>query len=98
MGLDPRVAGCIDIDLGLALRRLLPIRRLALKKVKVGRVTWLTFPEMTLALLPQSYAKKSEGEYLYESRGGAFSANLLVNKAGFVTHYPDLWEAEIEHD
>ncbi|MEM9778084.1 MAG: putative glycolipid-binding domain-containing protein [Chloroflexota bacterium] len=91
----PEVAGCVDIDLGFSpSTNLLPIRRLA---IDVGqresvKAAWLKFPDMTLTLLEQSYARKSETHYVYESRGGAFTADLEVNHDGFVTLYPNLWE------
>jgi hypothetical protein len=30
----------------------------------------------------------------YESAGGKFIAELQVNETGFVTRYPDFWQAE----
>jgi hypothetical protein len=33
-------------------------------------------------------------EALHESAGGRFARDLLVNEAGFVIRYPDLWEME----
>ena len=90
----PEIEGCIDIDLGFSpSTNLLPIQRLALQNGQKEEVNaaWLRFPEMTLERLKQSYKKETENRYLYESRGGAFKANLEVNSIGFVTHYPDLW-------
>ena len=91
----PEVEGCVDVDLGFSpSTNLLPIRRLDIKvgQKEMVKAAWLKFPEMTLTLLEQSYARKSETHYVYESRGGAFTADLEVNHDGFVTLYPELWE------
>ncbi|MEM8860251.1 MAG: putative glycolipid-binding domain-containing protein, partial [Chloroflexota bacterium] len=91
----PDVTGCVDIDLGFSpSTNLLPIRRLDLQTGQKEQVkaAWLKFPEMILVPLEQSYTKQSESAYLYESRGGVFTADLEVNRDGFVTVYPDLWE------
>jgi hypothetical protein len=94
---QPQVEGCIDVDLGftpatnlLALRRLdLPVGAAA-----EARSAWLDFPGFTMEPLPQTYRRTSGTTYAYESDGGAFSAELRVNEAGFVVHYPGLWEEE----
>ena len=93
----PEVAGCLDIDLAFTpATNLLPIRRLALA---VGaqadvRAAWLTFPALSFEPLPQVYRRQDAGTYAYESGGGSFRTTLAVNTPGFVTRYPDLWEAE----
>jgi uncharacterized protein len=97
-GVDsPAVTGCIDLDLNFsASTNLLPIRRLDLKigedaKVKVA---WLRFPSFTLEPLEQLYRRLDAATYRYESAGGSFFAELEVNAAGLVTHYPSFWQAE----
>ena len=42
----------------------------------------------------RQYTRLDENSYRYESRGGEYAADLQVNPAGFVTYYPDLWQAE----
>lgn len=92
----PALHGCIDIDLGFSpSTNLLPIRRLNLR---VGdraavRAAWVRFPELTVEVLEQEYARASEETYVYESAGGTFRRELTVNAAGFVTEYPGLWRA-----
>ncbi|MGH9766396.1 MAG: putative glycolipid-binding domain-containing protein [Blastocatellia bacterium] len=44
--------------------------------------------------MDQSYRRIADNVYRYESSGGKFVTELSVNKAGFVTSYPDLWEVE----
>lgn len=91
------VAGSIDIDLNFSpSTNLLPIRRLNLQKGESAavRAAWLRFPSLKLEPLEQTYTRTSEDRYLYVSRGGAFTAELTVDAAGFVTHYPGGWETE----
>jgi hypothetical protein len=91
------LAGCVDIDLGFSpATNLLPIRRLVLA---VGasapvRAAWVRFPELTTEVLEQTYTRLGPDRYLYESAGGAFRRELVVDARGFVLDYPDLWRAE----
>jgi hypothetical protein len=91
-GLD----GCDDIDLGFTpATNLLPIRRLRLAvgaKATV-RAAWIRFPELTVEVLDQVYTRFAEDRYLYESGGGAFRRELIVDDIGFVVDYPGVWTA-----
>ena len=93
----PDVAGCVDFDLNFSpSTNLLPIRRLNLavgQEIEV-RAAWLRFPSFKLEPLPQLYRRIDETTYRYESSGGSFVTDLIVNKAGFVIKYPNLWEVE----
>ncbi len=96
---QPQVEGCIDVDLGFTpATNLLALRRLDLPVGAAAEVrsAWLDFPGLTMEPLPQTYRRTSETTYAYESNGGAFTAELRVNEAGFVTHYPGLWHEERE--
>jgi len=94
---QPALQGCIDVDLGFSpSTNLLPIRRL---KLAIGaradvRATWVRFPELTLEVLEQSYTRVAERTYRYESAGGEFTRELVVNDDGFVVDYPGLWRDE----
>ncbi|HJR62450.1 MAG TPA: putative glycolipid-binding domain-containing protein [Gemmatimonadaceae bacterium] len=95
---QPHVAGCTDIDLNFSpSTNLLPIRRLelAVGQHAAVRAAWLRFPGFTLEPLEQIYRRDAELTYRYESGGGEFVRDLDVNDAGFVTHYPDFWKAEL---
>lgn len=89
--------GCDDIDFGFTpATNLLPIRRLELSvgaKAAV-RAAWVRFPELTLEVLDQVYARLADDRYLYESAGGSFRRELRVDDVGFVLDYPDFWRAE----
>lgn len=94
---QPSVQGCIDVDLGFSpSTNLLPIRRL---KLAIGaradvRAAWVRFPELALEVLEQSYTRLTELTYRYESAGGEFVRELVVNADGFVVDYPGLWRDE----
>lgn len=96
---SPQVEGCIDVDLNFSpSTNLLPIRRLGLS---VGaeqevRAAWLRFPGFELEPLTQLYRRTDQNIYRYESSGGEFVRELTVNEEGFVTSYPDFWEAEVD--
>jgi uncharacterized protein len=94
---QPIVAGCLDVDLSFTpATNFLAIRRLGLAIGQAADVTaaWLRFPELTLEPLAQRYARQGERHYRYESDGGNFVADLAVDEMGFVTQYPQLWQAE----
>lgn len=93
----PEVTDCTDLDLNFSpCTNLLPIRRLGLAVGGEAEVNaaWLRFPSFELEPLPQVYRRLGESVYRYESAGGKFVADLEVNQAGFVTNYPDIWQAE----
>jgi len=93
----PLVAGCIDLDLNFSpSTNLLPIRRLNLEigQEAAVRAAWLRFPSFQLEPLEQTYRRISANTYRYESAGGRFIRDLEVDEAGFVTLYPDFWQAE----
>ena len=90
----PSVLGCDDVDLSFTpATNLLPIRRLDLAAGAAAtvRAAWLRIPEVALEPLEQSYRRIADSRYAYESDGGAFSAWLDTDDAGFIVHYPDLW-------
>jgi hypothetical protein len=93
----PAVTDCVDLDLAFTpATNMLPIRRLKLPigQAATVRAAWLSFPDLVLKPLDQVYRRKDVAIYAYESDGGRFSTELQVNAAGFVTLYPDLWQAE----
>jgi hypothetical protein len=93
----PAVAGCVDLDLSFsAATNLFPLRRLELAVGQIAGVTsaWLTFPQLRLEPLPQTYRRTGEHTYAYDSPTLDFSTELVVDDAGFVIKYPPLWVAE----
>jgi hypothetical protein len=96
-GLRPELADCLDVDLAFTpATNLLPIRRLTLRTGQKAavRAAWLTFPELALQSLDQTYHRTGDMTYHYESGGGAFATDLEVSAAGFVIRYPGQWEQE----
>jgi len=49
---------------------------------------------MRVKPLTQVYLRSKANVYHYESAGGKFQRELIVNENGFVTSYPGLWELE----
>jgi hypothetical protein len=89
--------GCDDIDLGFSpVTNLLPIRRLALPvgESAIVKAAWVRFPQLTLEVLEQSYARTARDRYEYTSAGGAFRRELTVDAFGCVLEYPGIWRAE----
>jgi hypothetical protein len=89
------VRGCVDIDLGFTpSTNLIVLRRLSLK---VGQraeapAAYLQFPEMGLALLPQTYRRIGRSEYEYEAPTVGYSGTIKVSSSGAVIRYPGLFE------
>jgi hypothetical protein len=93
----PTVAGCLDLDLGFSpSTNLLPIRRLglAIGQEAAVQAAWLGFPSFALEPLDQLYRRIDVATYRHESAGGKFITELQMNSAGFVTLYPNFWQAE----
>lgn len=91
----PEVAGCLDLDLAFTpATNILPLRRLGLAIGESCNLTaaWLRFPGLSVQPLPQRYTRLGDGLVRYESRGGAFTADLEVDDLGLVVRYPTLWE------
>ncbi|HEV3077650.1 MAG TPA: putative glycolipid-binding domain-containing protein [Thermoanaerobaculia bacterium] len=91
----PAVAGCLDVDLAFTpATNILPLRRLRLAVGESREMTaaWVRFPELSVEPLAQRYTRLDERRVRYESRGGAFTAELEVDELGLVVSYPPLWE------
>jgi hypothetical protein len=71
----------------------LPIRRLGLAVGDSRDVTaaWVRYPELDLVPLPQSYTRLAATGYRYQSRDGAFTAELETDELGLVVRYPPGW-------
>lgn len=95
-GLHAELADCLDLDLAFTpATNMLPIRRLTLRpgQASAVRAAWLTFPNLALESLNQTYRRTGETTYHYESDG--FATDLEVNESGFVIRYPGQWEQEL---
>jgi uncharacterized protein len=90
--------GCADVDLGFSpSTNLLPIRRLGLAvgSSAIVRAAWIKFPQITAEVLEQVYTRLSADRYMYESAGGTFRRELVVDERGFIMDYPGFWRAEL---
>ncbi|MER9616993.1 putative glycolipid-binding domain-containing protein [Mesorhizobium sp. M0207] len=90
------VDGLIDVDLGFTpATNLLALRRFALD---VGMATpapaaYLTFPELRLVRLEQTYQRVDAAHYAYAAPMFGYHETLEVSPLGFVLDYPRLWQA-----
>ena len=90
---------CEDVDLGFTpATNLLPVRRLqlAIGETAHVRAAWVQFPPLRVEVLEQDYTRLDANTYLYESAGGTFRRELIVNEHGLVVDYPGLWIADQE--
>jgi hypothetical protein len=89
--------GCLDVDLGFTpATNLLQLRRIGLKigeKAEVP-VAWWDLDSRELSLVQQSYERRAEQAYWYESPRFGYAAMLEVAPSGFVLEYPGLWTVE----
>lgn len=94
-GLIRETRGCSDLDLSFTpATNLIPIRRLGLPVSGTGPsiAAWLSFPELVLGRLEQTYGHTDELSYKYGTADG-YENELGVNRTGFVTHYRGRWKA-----
>jgi hypothetical protein len=92
---QPRVRGCIDVDLGFTpATNLLAVRRLALRvgEAADAPAAYLAFPEMDLRVLPQHYRRVSRAEYDYRAPTFGYRGTLRISRIGAVVDYPGLFE------
>ena len=71
----------------------LPIRRLDPKmgETRDIRVAWVRFPELRVEPTRQRYTRVAERRYRFENLDSGYSVEILVDDAGLVLEYPDLW-------
>ncbi|MBM6596569.1 putative glycolipid-binding domain-containing protein [Microvirga pudoricolor] len=92
---EPGLQGCIDIDIqATPLTNTLPIRRLDMKPgdaVEV-RLCYVGVPNLTVSPRSQRYTALESGlDYRFESLDSGFTADLPVDRDGFVLDYPGLF-------
>lgn len=91
--------GIKDVDLGFTpATNTLPIRRLSLEvgATAIVDAAWVKFPNLSIELLPQHYTRLDAFRYRYESAGGAFVAELEVDRFGMVVQYGEWWRRVAE--
>ena len=94
----PAFDGLTDADLAFTpATNTLPIRRLALDVGEAASTdaVWVRFPELAVERLAQRYTRTEDQVYRYESRGGSFTADMIVDDQGVVITYGDIWERVI---
>lgn len=97
---QPGVEGAVDIDLSFTpATNLMPTRRLMASEAaeQSGQAAWLSFPVMALRPLDQTYRRCGVSSIAYAAAQTGYRTELEINKDGFVTHYPGLWQLEQTH-
>ncbi|MBT55444.1 MAG: hypothetical protein CMF72_18850 [Mameliella sp.] len=89
----PDLRGAEDVDLAFTpATNLMPLNRVP----EVGRLdttaAWVRFPGPLVSPLTQSYMRERGGMVRYSAEETAFETQLAVDRHGFVTTYPGLWE------
>jgi uncharacterized protein len=91
---DPaELAAAVDIDLAYSpLTNTLPIRRLnllgAVGTTSTITAAWVLVPSLQVVASEQTYTVMADDQVRYSS--GSFTADLVVDAQGYVTHYPGL--------
>jgi uncharacterized protein len=89
------VNGCLDLDLGFTpATNLIAIRRLSLS---IGEqvdapAAYLTFPNMRLKVLQQTYRRSGRLEYDYAAPSFGYNGKLKASLLGAIVHYPGLFD------
>ena len=92
---QPRIEGCVDLDLAFTpATNLIAIKRLALK---VGEgadapAAYLDFPRLRFIVLPQTYHRVSATEYDYASPTAGYAERLVVTREGWADEYPGVFK------
>lgn len=91
---QPQLAGCIDVDIAATpFTNTLPIRRLGgtLRQRTRIAVVYIPVPALIPRRMEQAYTRLAGQRYLYEGPIGEFQAELELDAAGLVRHYPSLF-------
>lgn len=97
----PGLEDAADVDLSFTpATNLMPLRRLLADGAAAleVRAAWLRYPGCDLVPLDQTYDTGASAELVsYRARQTGLVTRLCVDRSGFVTLYPDLWEGEVRH-
>ena len=85
-----------DIDLAFTpATNLMPLRRL--DQILETRAAWLSYPDCHLRPLDQTYRRMTPETISYAAAQTGYTTEMVVDRSGFVTLYPDCWEGEVRH-
>jgi hypothetical protein len=93
---QPAVDRLLDVDLGFTpATNLIAIRRLdlAIGETSPAPAVYLTFPELGLERLEQTYQRLDELRYRYIAPAYSYDDVITVSPIGFVVVYPGLWQS-----
>ena len=89
----PHLDGLLDVDLeASACTNTLPIHRLALPEGEVvaASAVYVRALDLSVTRLEQTYRRRGDRTFDYESGGGAFRAVLEYDEAGLIIDYPGI--------
>ncbi|WP_348629846.1 MULTISPECIES: putative glycolipid-binding domain-containing protein [unclassified Mesorhizobium] len=95
------VDGLVDVDLGFTpASNLLAIRRydLGIGEATPAPAAYLTFPELSLVRLDQTYRRLDTVRYAYAAPVFGYDETLNISPHGFVVDYPGLWRSAAASD
>lgn len=95
---QPHVEYLVDVDLGFTpATNLLALNRysLAIGEKTEAPAAYLSFPELRMERLEQTYERIGEGRYAYSAPLYRYEEVLEVSETGFVTNYPKLWHGKL---
>jgi len=99
---QPGLAGATDIHIPFTpATRLMPLRRMMASPENplVVCAAWLRYPDPVLACRDQVYAPTGLPDVVgYRAPQTGIACDLTVDRSGFVTFFPGLWEGEVRHE
>jgi len=95
---QPKAAGCVDLDLGFTpATNLIAIRRLDPQPgidVPAPAAYYLEFT-LELGIVEQTYRRTARDKLHYRSPAYGYDETLTVSEVGFVADYPGLWTGNV---
>ena len=91
---DPRLIGCMEVDIGLTLStNALAIRRLGLAVGGAGDIAtaWVKLPALTVERSRQRYERLGSHDYRYTNLDSGFTAVVTVDALALPVTYEGVW-------
>lgn len=93
----PQLDGCMEVDISLTpFTNTLPVKRLCFKpgESREIKVVYFDLPSFEISMKPQRYTYLGDNVFRFESLDADYVNEITFNAAGFVQHYPDLFELQ----
>lgn len=99
---QPGLTKATDLDIPFApAAKVMPLRRMMASSQGplAVRAAWLRYPDPALACRDQVYAPTGLPDVVrYRAPQAGIACDLTVDRSGFVTFFPGLWEGEVSHE